>query len=151
MSKVIIRVMKPEDYVLLYKLWSSVRGLGLRSVDDSEENIVKFIKRNPTTSFVAQMDRELIGSLMCGHDGRRACFYHVCVAERFRKQRIATRMVDKALEALKYEGINKVNLMAFKENETGNKFWHDLGWNVRDDVNLYEFNLNENNITTFVK
>ena len=60
-------------------------------------------------------------------------------------------MTNKALEALKSEGINKVNLMAFKENETGNKFWQDLGWNLRDDVNLYEYNLNENNKTTFVK
>ena len=60
-------------------------------------------------------------------------------------------MAEKALEALKKEGINKVNLMAFKDNATGNKFWKDLGWYIRDDVNLYEYNLNENNITNFVR
>ena len=41
--------------------------------------------------------------------------------------------------------------MAFKDNATGNKFWKDLGWYIRDDVNLYEYNLNENNITNFVR
>lgn len=151
MSDILIRVMKVEDYKKMFKLWNQVKGLGIRSVDDSEENIVNFIKRNPATSFVAESEGEIIGTLMCGHDGRRGCFYHVCVREDFRKKGIATGMAKRALEALKKENINKVNLMAFRNNKTGNKFWQDLGWNMRDDVNLYEYNLNENNITTFVE
>ena len=151
MDNVTIRVMKPEDYEGIYRLWCSIKGLGIRSIDDSETNIVNFIRRNPTTSFVAECEGNIVATLMCGHDGRRASFYHVCVDVEFRKKGIATQMAEKALEALKKEGINKVNLMAFKDNSTGNKFWKDLGWYIRDDVNLYEYNLNENNITNFVR
>jgi len=150
-EKITIRVMEMSDYNKIYNLWCSIKGLGIRSVDDSEENIVRFIQRNPTTSFVAEMGDDIIGALMCGHDGRRGCFYHVCVSEEYRNHGIATQMANLALDALKAEGINKVNLMAFKDNETGNKFWQSLSWKVRDDVNLYEFNLNEENVTTFVK
>ena len=46
MSDILIRVMKVEDYKKMFKLWNQVKGLGIRSVDDSEENIVNFIKRN---------------------------------------------------------------------------------------------------------
>lgn len=151
MNKITIRTMKPDDYGSIYKLWCSVKGLGIRSIDDSEENIVRFIKRNLTTSFVAVADEKIIGTLLCGHDGRRGCFYHVCVSENYRNKGIATKMSKAALDALKQEGINKVNLMAFKENTAGNKFWQNLDWKMREDVNLYEFNLNEENITQFVK
>lgn len=151
MENITIRIMQADDYGKLYKLWCSIKGLGIRSVDDSEENIVRFIKRNPTTSFVAESNGNIVGALMCGHDGRRGCFYHVCVSKEYRNQGIATRMANMALDALKAEGINKVNLMAFKENQTGNKFWSGLSWKVREDVNLYEFNLNEENVTVFVK
>lgn len=144
-----IRIMKPEDYEQVYSLWLCIQGFGIRSVDDSRENIERFLKRNPNTSFVAEEDGRIVGSLLCGHDGRRGCFYHVCVDEAYRKNGLATKMAYKALEALKAEGINKVNLMAFVNNELGNTFWKKKGWNMREDVNLYEFNLNLHNITTF--
>lgn len=146
-----IRIMKPEDYEQVYDLWLRISGFGIRSIDDSRENIVRFLKRNPTTSFVAVEDGAIVGSLLCGHDGRRGCFYHVCVDEHYRKHGLATLMAQRALEALKEEGINKVNLMAFVSNELGNTFWKDKGWNMREDVNIYEYNLNLHNITTFNK
>lgn len=144
-----IRIMKPEDYSQVYDLWLRIHGFGIRSIDDSEENIVRFIKRNPTTSFLAEEDGKVVGTLLCGHDGRRGCFYHVCVDEEYRKHGLATRMAQKALDALKEDGINKVNLMAFVNNEIGNRFWQDKGWQLRSDINMYEYNLNLDNVTTF--
>lgn len=146
-----VRVMLPEDYPQVYALWKSIKGLGIRSIDDEEEAVVSFIKRNPMTSFVAQAEDVIVGNLMCGHDGRRACFYHVCVDKRYRNQGIATEMVNCAIEALKKEKINKINLMAFIDNKVGNQYWHNLGWDIKENVNLYELNLNEKNITVFNK
>lgn len=144
-----IRLMQPEDYDRVYGLWLRIQGFGIRSIDDSRENIIRFIRRNPTTVMVAELDDRIVGTLLCGHDGRRGCFYHVCVDEACRNHGYATRMAQMALDALKKEGINKVNLMAFVTNELGNQFWKDKGWTLREDVNLYEYNLNQENITTF--
>ena len=52
---------------------------------------------------------------------------------------------------LKKEGINKVSLIAFKSNTVGNAFWKKVGWLFREDLNYYDFNLNENNITKFIE
>jgi len=146
-----IRLMQPEDYKEVYELWLRIHGFGIRSIDDSKENILRFLRRNPTTTIVAETDGKIVGTLLCGHDGRRGCFYHVCVDEAYRNHGYATRMAQMALDALKEEGINKVNLMAFVTNDIGNKFWKDKGWTLRDDVNIYEYNLNQENITTFNK
>ena len=50
---------------------------------------------------------------------------------------------------LEREGVSKVSLIAFKSNEIGNQFWHRFGWKERSDVNVYDFVLNDENITRF--
>ena len=145
-----IRVMREEDYEGVYALWTSISGFGIRTIDDSKEGVEKFIRRNPTTSMVAEEDGKIVGAMLCGHDGRRGCFYHVCVEKNHRKHGIGKAMAEAAMEALKKEGISKVSLIAFQSNEVGNRFWRSLGWTFREDLNYYDYTLNENNITEFI-
>ncbi len=150
-SKTVIRVMTIDDYDQVYALWHRIRGFGLRSVDDSREGIQRFLKRNPTTSVVAVIDGDVVGAILCGHDGRRGCLYHVCVDEAYRMRGIGKAMVVAAMEALKEEKINKVSLIAFTKNDIGNAFWKEIGWTKRQDLNYYDFTLNEENITAFIQ
>lgn len=144
-----LRVMTIEDYEEVYALWKQIHGFGLRSVDDSREGIERFLRRNPTTSVVAVEDGKIVGAILCGHDGRRGCMYHVCVDENYRMKGIGKSMVVFAMEALKKEKINKVSLIAFTQNDIGNAFWNEIGWTRRLDLNYYDFTLNEANITAF--
>lgn len=141
--------MKLADYEGVYALWKTIKGFGIRSMDDSKEGVERFIKRNPTTSIVAESEGKIIGAILCGHDGRRGCFYHVCVQEEYRKHGIGKQMAVEAMRALQREHINKVCLIAFKNNEVGNSFWKSVGWTFREDLNYYDFTLNDENITTF--
>ena len=144
-----VRIMTIEDYEGVYALWKKIKGFGIRSIDDSKEGVARFLKRNPTTSVVAEKDGRIVGSILCGHDGRRGCLYHVCVDEDYRRHGIGKRMVVFAMKALKEEKINKVSLIAFTENDNGNAFWNTIGWTERLDLNYYDFTLNEENITAF--
>ena len=146
-----VRVMKIEDYDQIYELWSKIRGFGIRSIDDSREGIERFLTRNPTTRVVAEEDGKIVGAILCGHDGRRGCFYHVCVDEMYRMRGIGKAMVVFAMEALREEKINKVSLIAFTKNDIGNAFWKEIGWTKREDLNYYDFTLNEENITAFIQ
>ena len=145
-----VRPMVIEDYENVYQLWLGISGLGIRSMDDSREGIEKFLKRNPGCSVVAEEDGKIVGAILSGHDGRRGCFYHVCVHEACRNRGIAKSMVRVAVEILKKEGINKINIIAFKKNRLGNGFWTSLGWTLREDLNYYDMALNEENVTVFV-
>lgn len=144
-----IREMKLEDYEAVDALWMGIKGFGIRSIDDSKEGIARFIKRNPTTSIVAEAGGEIVGAILCGHDGRQGCFYHVCVREDLRKHGIGKAMAVAAMKALQEEKINKVCLIAFADNQVGNEFWKSVGWTFRQDMNYYEFILNQENITRF--
>lgn len=144
-----IRTMTIEDYDGVYALWMSIKGFAIRSVDDSREGVSIFLKRNPTTSVVAEENGKIVGAILCGHDGRRGCMYHVCVAEEYRMHGIGRQMVVMAMEALKKERINKVSLIAFTKNDIGNAFWKKIGWTKREDLNYYDFTLNTENIIAF--
>lgn len=144
-----IREMDISDYENVRALWMTIRGFGIRSIDDSKEGVARFLRRNPSASVVALDKDRIVGAILCGHDGRRGCFYHVCVHEQYRKQGIGTSMAVFAMKALQKEKINKVSLIAFKENEVGNHFWKRAGWTFREDLNYYDFTLNDANITQF--
>ena len=144
-----IRVMTIDDYDEVYALWKKIKGFGIRSIYDSREGVKRFLKRNPTTSVVAEEEGKIVGSILCGHDGRRGCLYHVCVDEEYRRHGIGKKMVVHTMKALKDEEINKVSLIAFTENDVGNAFWNTIGWTERLDLNYYDFTLNERNITAF--
>ena len=103
-----IRTMTIEDFDQVHALWMTIKGFGIRSIDDSKEGVERFLKRNPTTSVVAEIDNKIVGSILCGHDGRRGCLYHVCVDEKYRRHGIGKAMVVYAMQALKKEKINKI-------------------------------------------
>ena len=92
--------MVPGDYDKVYALWKSIKGFGIRSVDDSREGVEAFLQRNPTTSVVAIENDEIVGSILCGYDGRYGYMYHVCVKEELRRKGIGKQMVVFCMRAL---------------------------------------------------
>ena len=140
-----IRTMTIDDYDGVYNLWMTIKGFAIRSIDDSKVGVEKFLKRNPTTSVVAEVDGKIVGSILCGHDGRRGCLYHVCVHEDYRMHGIGKSMVVFCMKELQKENISKVSLIAFTANDIGNAFWKKIGWTKREDLNYYDFTLNTEN------
>ncbi len=141
-----IRLFKINDYDEVYDLWKNSVGVGLRSLDDSLEGIRRFLIRNPNTNYVALIDDKIVGVIMAGNDGRRGYIYHLTVKEDHRRKGVASNLVNKCLESLKVEGINKVALVVFSNNEIGNTFWHKLGFIQRDDLVYQNITLNDKNI-----
>ena len=126
-----IRTMTIEDYDGVYDLWMTIRGFAIRSIDDSRMGVERFLRRNPATSVVAVENGKIVGSILCGHDGRRGCLYHVCVHGDYRMQGIGKSMVVFCMNELKKEEISKVSLIAFTKNDIGNAFWNRIGWTRR--------------------
>jgi len=138
-----IRKMLISDYEGVYRLWENTPGMGLNNLDDSRNGIEKYLKRNPETCFVAEMDGFIVGVILSGHDGRRGFINHTAVAVSERNMGIATDLVENAMAALKEEGINKVALVAFSKNEVGNAFWEKLGFAIRSDLIYRNKNIND--------
>lgn len=85
MNTTLIREMSIYDYEMMLELWKQTPGIGLSNAD-SKDNIGLFFERNSGLSFVCEIERKIIGTVLCGHDGRRGYIYHLAVDSAFRKQ-----------------------------------------------------------------
>ena len=129
-----IRKMVIGDYERVYELWVNTPGMGLNNMDDSPEGISKYLERNPNTCFVAEKGGRIIGTILSGHDGRRGFICHTSVALAERKKGVGNALVESAVAALRHEGMNKVALVVFSNNDIGNRFWENRGFSKREDL-----------------
>lgn len=139
------RTVTINDYDSIYELWSSTEQSkrALNPVDDSREGIERYLKRNPSTCFLAYTEDKTVGVILTGHDGRRAVIHHMCVHPDYRRMGIAHMLIQKAEDALQKEGISKVFGLVFKDNEGANKFWEAEGYTLRTDLNYRNKSLNK--------
>ena len=129
-------------YERVLALWQQCEGVGL-STADSRENIAAYLQRNPGTSFLAQVEDDLVGTVLCGHDGRRGFLWHLAVHPQFQRRGIGRRLVERCLDSLRQAGIEKCAVVVFNSNANGIAFWQRMGWTKGDDVSMIAKKLGE--------
>lgn len=126
-----IRTLEITDYDKVYALWQT-EHMGLNNVDDSRDGMERFLRRNPNTSFVVEIDGKIVGSILCGNDGRSGYIYHACVSREHQNKKIGTRLVENVFDALLAEGISDITLAVYIDNDDGNRFWERMGFRDRN-------------------
>lgn len=127
-----IRLMKIDDYPRVHELWRETEGLSLEE-SDSKGAIAIYLQRNRRFCFVACNGDQIIGTILCGHEGRRGILRHLAVRKDSRHTGIARVLIERCLSALAKDGIKKCNLFVLNTNVEGRSFWEHLGWHVLED------------------
>ena len=122
-----------SDYAAVRRLWETCEGVGLNDADRPEA-LRRYLARNPGMSFVAIDAEQVVGTVLCGHDGRRGYLNHLAVRPEFRRRGLARQLVGHCLAALEREGIAKCHLFIFGTNQEGRRFWRRIGWQLRGDL-----------------
>lgn len=130
-----IRPFEPSDYAAARALWERTQGVGLSSADEPQA-ILSFLARNPAMSFVAE-DGAIVGTILCGHDGRRGLVHHLVTAPDYRRRGIGRALLRHGLDALRREGIDKCHLLVYRSNEAGMAFWRRVGAEERVSLALF--------------
>lgn len=134
----IIREMKAEDYEEIYAMWQITSKRAL-SQADSKEGILKYLMRNPGMSQVAVAEGRIVGTVLAGHDGRRGFIHHMAVIPEYRRHGIGHKLAQTAIDKIQADGIDKTHIFCYQNNETGQSFWSDFGFEKREDVFVYSF------------
>jgi putative acetyltransferase len=79
------------------------------------------------------MGDQIVGTVLCGHEGRRGILRHLVVKKEFRRKGIARALTKECLLALEKEGIKKCNTFVEDTNLEGRRFWEHMGWSVLED------------------
>jgi ribosomal protein S18 acetylase RimI-like enzyme len=130
-----IRAFLPSDYAAARALWEATDGVGLSAADERDP-ICAYLERNPAMSFVAE-DAGIVGTILCGHDGRRGLIHHLVTAPSHRRRGIGRALLERGLDALRREGIDKCHLLVYRSNADGIAFWRRVGAEERTSLALF--------------
>ena len=115
------------------RLWRRTEGVGLSDAD-RPDRLREFLSRNAGLSRVAVSGDNLIGTILCGTDGRRGYIHHLAVAAESRREGVGRSLVEDALSALHRISIHKCHAFVFQSNPFGELFWERSGWQRRDEL-----------------
>ena len=141
-----VRAIDIQDYDQLLDAWQTEPGIGLNEYD-TRGGIEAYLQRNPGLSVLVE-DRStatirIVGSLLCGHDGRRAYAHHMWVAPDFRRKGLAEALFQEAAARLSAIGIHKTHLFVKSGNNAALNFWAAIGCEQREDLKLFSYGSEE--------
>ena len=116
-----------NDYDAAVALWNLLEGIEVAE-GDSREEIRAYLLRNPGLSRVAEENGTLVGSVLCGHDGRRGLIYHLAIAPAYQGRGIGKLLVGECIAQLRDAGIVRALILVARDNSGAHSFWLRSGW-----------------------
>lgn len=126
-NTIVTREFSTSDYEAAVQLWQRVEGLEIAEGDD-REGVAQFVGRNVGLSRVAIDGAEIVGAVLCGHDGRRAYIYHLAVDPAYRRDGLGRRLVRECLDGLRKTKVKRLIILVAHDNERGAEFWRRCGF-----------------------
>jgi ribosomal protein S18 acetylase RimI-like enzyme len=118
----------PNDYAPTLRLWENIEvGIHVGRSDTPEE-IQKKLKRDPDLFLVAELNEEIIGTVIGGYDGRRGIIYHLAVYKNVREQGVGAMLMNEVEKRLQAKGCVKCYLLVVADNENAIQFYENRGW-----------------------
>lgn len=132
-----IRPIKPEDYDEICALWNAA-GLGVRpNGRDSRPEFLKQLARFPESYLIAARGRHLVGVVFGTHDLRRGWINRLAVHPDFRRQGIATRLIEACERALYAAGIGITVSLIEEENAASAGLFAHAGYQAQIPVRYF--------------
>jgi ribosomal protein S18 acetylase RimI-like enzyme len=125
----LIRNYEPEDEHVVVTLWDACN---LRVPYNDVAWDIGFCRSSESNSrlFVGQLGRDVVSSVMVGHDGHRGWLYYVAVDPELRGRGYGRRMVKHAEDWLASLGVWKTHLLIRQTNSGMRAFYQALGYTV---------------------
>lgn len=127
----------PSDYEQVFALWGSMERGVRTGRSDTPAEIEKKLARDPDLFLVAEVDGNIIGSVIGGFDGRRGLVYHLAVAAGLRGHGIGSRLMDELESRLRAKGCLKCYLLVTADNPEAEAYYKHRGWQHMDHIHLY--------------
>lgn len=130
-----IRTYREGDREGVISLWEIVFP-GSAVWNKSEKVIATKLSTQPELFFVAIQENSVVGTILAGFDGVRGWVHRLAVSPDWRRQGLASMLMQKAESGLKDVGCPKLNLQVRASNLEVLKFYDSLGYKVEPRASL---------------
>ncbi|MDQ5892710.1 MAG: hypothetical protein QG613_1581 [Pseudomonadota bacterium] len=129
-----IRIFRQDDFEAVIILWE--RCDLLRPWNDPEMDIERKLNHDPDLFLVAEVNGEIVGSVMGGYDGHRGSAYYLGVHPDFRGRGIANALINRLEKKLIARGCPKIHLMVREDNDAVIGMYEKLDYEIVDSITL---------------
>jgi ribosomal protein S18 acetylase RimI-like enzyme len=121
-----IRTAERDDLDEVVRLWETSAGPTRHAGQRPEA--ARLLEHDPDALLLAELDGELVGTLIVGWDGWRCHLYRLAVVETARRQGVGRALLRRALSRVIRLGAARVDAMVDLENGAGVAFWESEGF-----------------------
>jgi ribosomal protein S18 acetylase RimI-like enzyme len=133
--KVTIRGCNPKEVRAILALWREAEATV--SMTDTVEDLSRAIADSPAMVLVAEVEGQLIGSVIGSFDGWRGNIYRLAVHPDYRRQGIAHALVVEVERHLVRQGAKLISAWVEREHPWAMGFWQAIGYEV--DTRMIRF------------
>jgi ribosomal protein S18 acetylase RimI-like enzyme len=126
-----IRSARPDEVRAILALWRSAASTP--SATDNADGLRTLLARDPGALLVAELDGELVGSVIVGWDGWRGSFYRLAVAPERRRAGLARKLIEAGEARLRQLGATRVHVIVAADEEPALRFWDAVGFALQPD------------------
>ncbi|MGH2938096.1 MAG: GNAT family N-acetyltransferase [Solirubrobacterales bacterium] len=138
-SSSLLRTGRADDVEALLDFWR--RAEASPSSTESAEDVHGLLERDPEALIVAELDGEVVGTLIAGWDGWRATFYRLAVDPAQRRHGVATTLVRAGEERFRALGAKRLNAIAESHKPAAMGFWAAAGYELQTSRSRFVKNL----------
>lgn len=127
-----IRVFRQDDFDDVIELWE--RCDLLFRENDPELDIERVLRQSADLFLVAEIQGEIIGSVMGGYDGHRGAAYYLCVEPDFRGRGIANALMSRLEKKLIARGCAQMNITLRDTEVVAQGVYEKLGYDQTEHI-----------------
>lgn len=130
MSDLHIRCAGPGDIDDILRFWpEAAEGT---SISDDRDGVSRLITRDPEALLLAERDGLLVGTVIAGFDGWRCHVYRLAVHPEFRRQGVATALLEAVDARFAALGGRRSDAMVLEANARAHRAWAAAGYHRED-------------------
>ena len=134
MGKLLIRPYRPEDEAAVIDLWLKCNLIVPQN--NPRRDIARKLWVNPEWFMVGVLEGKIIATCMAGYEGHRGWINYLAVSPTYRRQGIATQMMEEAERKLRTAGCPKINLQVRETNAAVISFYESIGYSKDPVVSM---------------
>lgn len=123
-----IRDCSPAEAEAVLELWRKADAIP--SVTDNADYLRRAIGESKANVLVAEVDGQLVGSIIGTFDGWRGNIYRLAVHPDYRRRGIARALVDEVEQRLIQQGAKRITALVEKDHPGANRFWEAVDYTV---------------------